>query len=190
MMTDARLRLIQTMAQLLQSQGYHHTGLNQIVELSGCPKGSLYHYFPGGKVDLAIAAIEHSSQALSAQLSERCRAHRDPAQGLKAVVDHFAQELAASDFSKGCPVATITLEQAAVNKPIQQACAAAYEQWQKGIAAYLHAHGVSDAMAQAEQFLAGVEGALTLARARHSVAPLRGLQRRMATFLQPRELNP
>ena len=51
-----RERLIQATAELLQTQGYRNTGLNQILQHSQVPKGSLYHYFPGGKDALVVAA--------------------------------------------------------------------------------------------------------------------------------------
>ena len=45
-------------ADLFRRQGYAGTGLNDIVELSGAPKGSLYHYFPDGKASIAEAAVD------------------------------------------------------------------------------------------------------------------------------------
>ena len=54
---SARARFIETMAQLLERQGYYGTGLNEIVQHSGAPKGSLYHYFPGGKGVLELGQL-------------------------------------------------------------------------------------------------------------------------------------
>lgn len=53
-----REALVQATSFLLRRTGYYGTGLREILALSGCPKGSLYHYFPGGKDELVIAAIE------------------------------------------------------------------------------------------------------------------------------------
>ena len=80
----ARLRLIETTARLLQVQGYHNTGLNQIVAEAEAPKGSLYHYFPGGKVALAVTAIEHSAQQTARILGELAMAQPDAQRGLAA----------------------------------------------------------------------------------------------------------
>lgn len=42
---DSREKILHTASRLFQLQGYHATGLNQIVKESGAPKGSLYHFF-------------------------------------------------------------------------------------------------------------------------------------------------
>jgi TetR/AcrR family transcriptional regulator, lmrAB and yxaGH operons repressor len=52
--TDTRERVIQTAAGLFRAQGYHATGLNQVLAEGGLPKGSLYFHFPGGKEQLAV----------------------------------------------------------------------------------------------------------------------------------------
>lgn len=49
--------ILRTASELFQRQGYHGTGLNQIIEESGAPKGSLYYHFPNGKEEIAVEAI-------------------------------------------------------------------------------------------------------------------------------------
>jgi len=41
--------IIDAAVRLFRQQGYAATGLNELVEASGSPKGSMYHYFPDGK---------------------------------------------------------------------------------------------------------------------------------------------
>jgi TetR/AcrR family transcriptional repressor of lmrAB and yxaGH operons len=180
---NARTRLIDSMAQSLRSAGYHNTGLNQIVADSGAPKGSMYHYFPGGKVELAAVAIDRSAALVAERIGEILQRGLAPRAALEAVIDFFATEMEASAFTKGCPVATITLEEAATTPQIREACARAYEGWQAGLAHYLAAHGVADPRTTAETFLMLLEGALLLARARLSVEPLTGLKARLTPFL-------
>ncbi len=62
---STRDHIIDTTSQLLEQQGYFATGLNQIVQESGAPKGSLYYYFPEGKEELTAEAIERSAAKFS-----------------------------------------------------------------------------------------------------------------------------
>ncbi|MDI1258852.1 TetR/AcrR family transcriptional regulator [Aquabacterium sp.] len=181
---NARQRLIDTTARLLQTAGYHHTGLNQIVAESGAPKGSLYHYFPGGKVALAVAALDQSASQLAQALTQMCMAHPDAESAVAAVIDFFIQELESSNYTKGCPVATTTLEQAAITPEIRDACARAYRLWQDGLEAYFVGHGIRQATFLAENLLMLIEGALLLARAQHTCDPLRRLKTHLPTLIQ------
>ena len=182
---NPRARLVDAMAQSLRSAGYHNTGLNQLVADSGAPKGSMYHYFPGGKVELAVAAVDHAAAQVSARIGEILQAGLPPRPALEAVIEFFATEMEASAFTKGCPVATIALEEAATSPPIQAACARAYEGWQSGLATYLDAQGVADPQTAAETFLMLLEGGLLLTRAQLSAAPLRRLKARLPLILTP-----
>ena len=60
---------VEATQELLRRHGYAASGLGEIVARSGAPKGSLYFHFPGGKQELAVAAMERSA----AQLRERWR---------------------------------------------------------------------------------------------------------------------
>ena len=57
---DSRHILVKTMQSALQSKGLHGVGLNEILKTAGLPKGSLYYHFPGGKEELALAAIANA----------------------------------------------------------------------------------------------------------------------------------
>jgi TetR/AcrR family transcriptional repressor of nem operon len=59
---DTKMRtLLDTGSALMLCKGYHGTGIQQIVDAAGVPKGSFYNYFKS-KVDFVIAAMEHSSR--------------------------------------------------------------------------------------------------------------------------------
>lgn len=168
-----RQRIIDATANLMQAQGFHATGLNQIIQASGAPKGSLYFHFPAGKEAIAIAAMEQSGRQTTELLDQLLAACPRLADALAPLWQHFMSALLASDFRKGCPIATLTLE--AAELPGIQACSAAiYGQWQSRISARLQAEGVKVEKAElrANALLALLEGALILARARRSLTPL------------------
>jgi len=72
------------MAQLLERQGYYGTGLNEIVQQSGAPKGSLYHYFPGGKEELAAAAITDQGKRIAEYIRGELAKRDDPVEAIPA----------------------------------------------------------------------------------------------------------
>ena len=77
--TDTRQRMLDTAADLFQSQGYHATGLTQLTTAGGAPKGSLYFHFPGGKEQLAAEAVQLSSERTGALLEgDPARRSRTP----------------------------------------------------------------------------------------------------------------
>jgi len=183
---DSRARFVETTAALLRRQGYHATGLNEIIEQSGAPKGSLYFHFPGGKEALAQAALERSGQEMRDQLAAIVAQAPGPAAAIRAVTEALAQELETSRFENGCPVATVALEAAAQVPALQAVCSASYAKWQVLIEGYLAQAGMPAARARslANLVLAAVEGALLLSRAHADTTPLRAAGEELATLVQ------
>ena len=68
---DTRDKLIKTASRLFGIQGYHATGLNEILKESGTPKGSLYYHFPNGKEELALEAIKLASENIQREIKSR-----------------------------------------------------------------------------------------------------------------------
>jgi len=58
MKPDTRARIVHSARTLLRRQGYHGTGLAQIIEHCGAPRGSVYFLFPGGKEEIAVADVD------------------------------------------------------------------------------------------------------------------------------------
>ena len=102
---------------LFRRQGYASTGLQQILEQSGAPKGSLYHYFPNGKEALGEAAVELAGGMVREMLTELAARHADPKAYLAAYCKVMAGWMQESHFRSGCPVATTMLETAATAWP-------------------------------------------------------------------------
>ncbi len=169
-----RARLTAAAATLFQRQGYHATGLAEIVEASGAPRGSLYFHFPGGKEELAVSALRESGARWRARIEAAVDAAPDLGAAVVAVCRLFADELAASDWQHGCPLATVALEASASSEPVRRTCAEHFTGWEASIAARLVASGVAEPAAQqtATLVLAAIEGALLLARVERSARPL------------------
>lgn len=165
---------MQTMSRLLQSQGFHATGIQQILMESGIPKGSLYYHFPLGKAELAAGSVENSAEIVAQILSEIISAESDPVEAVRIFCDFYIEELERESFTLGCPIATITLEAAATNDKIHQACKAGFEKLSTGFTNLLEGKGIPAQRASelATFALASIEGALVLCKARRSTGPL------------------
>lgn len=174
-MSTARDQIIETTCDLLETQGYHATGLNQIVQESGAPKGSLYYYFPEGKEELAAEAIQRGSQRIAERIRSNLAREPDPAMAVRALVEAIAQGVEASGYRSGGPLNAVAMESAATNERLNLACREAFARLQAAFAEKLRASGFSEDRASelAEFITASIEGGTLLSRTYHSGDPLR-----------------
>ena len=171
---ETRGRLMQAMSHLLRTQGFHATGVQQIIRESGIPKGSLYYHFPCGKEELAAEAIEKTADLFTRMLEEIAANETDPVEMVRVFCDFYIEELKRENFTLGCPIATITLEAAATSDRIHKACQAAFAKLNTPFVNQLEKSGVSPRQAadMATIALASMEGAMMLCKAERSTAPL------------------
>jgi TetR/AcrR family transcriptional regulator, lmrAB and yxaGH operons repressor len=169
-----RAKLVATTADLLTRQGYHATGLAQIIEASGAPRGSLYFYFPGGKEELAVAALQSSSAQWRERLEAIVDAAADQGEAVVSVCRMLADEMVASNFELGCPIATVALEASATSPAVHAAIADHFSDLTASISRRLESIGVPAVISRelATFAIAAIEGALLLARVHRDVQPL------------------
>jgi len=181
-----RTRLLDTASKLFRSQGFHATGLDQILRRSRTPKGSLYHYFPGGKDQLAIATLQHVASEQGQTMTAIFSSQTDPLETLQIFFEHAAETLLMSDFRDGCPIATVTLEVASDRPAVREACRQGFQTWLEVMVQHLNYAGLSKARAKsiATLVLASLEGGLILSRAQKSVEPIRSITSELAQMIQ------
>ena len=159
----------------MQRQGYAATGLTQVLETSGAPKGSFYFHFPGGKEQLAAEAVRLADAQMNALIGNLLARYPDPGEAVTALAEAFADWLAGSDYNEGCPITTVALEQAATSERLQQACSDAYGSWQRRLAEHFgragHERGAADRLATV--VLCALEGAFVVAKTTRSRKPFR-----------------
>lgn len=185
MVESARDRFIETTRDLLESQGYHATGLSQIISGSGAPKGSLYHYFPKGKEELTEEAIMRTAEEVADRIRDTLAGIADPVEAVRAFVLRIAHHAEASGFRAGGPLTTVALETASTSERLNAACRAAYESWQRAFASKLRASGYPKEQARhlSVVIIAMIEGAIILSRTFHSREPFERVAAEMASLL-------
>ena len=184
MKPDARQRLIGAMTDALQRRGLHGSGLTELLAAAEAPKGVLYHHFPGGKTELAVAAIEATVLRLCAGL-DAALANGDPGAALMAWIGGAQKRLDASGYERGCPLATIALETTSGDGAIRAALAAGFAAVRERIAAGLVRAGYAPdgAQAVAALLVAAYEGGLLQARVAGSPEPMALVSQALLTVL-------
>lgn len=185
--TDSRRQIVKAAGRLLQRQGYAATGWRQVFAESEAPWGSQAHHFPGGKVQLATEALARNG-GIYEQLLVAVLAQGHPADAVRTWLGAAGEQLAASGWSEGCPIATVALETAHESDDLAHVCAAAFDSWRAALAGALVRRDVpvAEARSLAALVLAAVEGALLLARAARDEEPLRTVGAELGRVLRDR----
>ncbi|MFE5738216.1 MULTISPECIES: TetR/AcrR family transcriptional regulator [Streptomyces] len=181
-----RDRILATTARLLQHQGYEGTGIKQIAREAKATLGSVYHFFPGGKQELAMEALQHGDREFAELLRTVLATVEDPADAVLAAVDAFADALRASGWTDGCPVTTTALETTGTSPEIQEVCAAAFRSWQDAVHDKLRTAGIPepDARELAVTVINTLGGAEITAQVFRDDAPLRIAGRHLARLIR------
>ena len=170
---DTRDRILDATNRLLRRQGYTATGIKQIVAEGDAPLGSIYHYFPGGKEQIAVEALARVGERIRMGIASLANVADVPAT-VNAFFVHNAERLRDSDYERGCPIATVALETSSDIERIRQVCEDVFKGWQDALTHVFTEAGIPevDAAALATFVLSSYEGALTMSRAMHDVQPM------------------
>ena len=174
-MSNAREQILQATCDLLEKQGYHGTGLNEIVRQSGAPKGSLYYYFPEGKEQITAEAVLQSGQIVSERIRAALRGGSSAPQAIHDFILLIAENVERSGFAAGSPLTAVAMETATQSERINLACRDAYGMLQAAFKEKLAESGLSRTKAEelSTFVVAAVEGGIILSRTSHTADPLR-----------------
>jgi AcrR family transcriptional regulator len=182
-----RERMVRSAAQLVRRKGVSGTGLREIVATAEAPRGSLQHYFPGGKEELISEALLW----MGGVAARRVRRNLDrpdvvtPAALLSALVDNWKKDLTTEGFTAGCPLMAAAADTAATSDPLREVVRQAFEGWQQPLAAALAELQIpwDRADGLALLVISALEGAIMLARVRQDLTPLDALVTELGPIL-------
>lgn len=174
-----RERMVRSAAQLIRRKGVSGTGMREIVTEADAPRGSLQHYFPGGKEELVSDALLWMGD-VAARRTKRCLSElktRTPSALLASIVDTWRRDLTNEEFSAGCPLVAAAADTAATSERLRQVLGRAFDGWLEPLSESLVDLGVpidrSDNLAIV--IIAALEGAIILARIRRDLTPFDAL---------------
>ncbi|MFL0357737.1 TetR/AcrR family transcriptional regulator [Erythrobacter sp. GH1-10] len=165
--------------------GYSATGLNDLVQSSGAPKGSLYHYFPQGKPSIAAAAVEEAARRMATTMRDIADQSDSPEEFVKALAETFGGWMRKSGFRDGCPITTVLLELAPNDRAVTKAGERSYTDRRRVISDILETAGYTetDASDLATLWLSALTGALIECRVSRSSRPLTRVAELLASQL-------
>jgi AcrR family transcriptional regulator len=158
-----RQDIIPVLAEIFRIYGYEGASLTRITEGTGLGKGSLYHFFPGGKEEMATAVLAHIDGWFQQHVYAPLRQPADPAECVANMFDEVSRYFASG--RKVCLVGMFALGNE--RDRFAQAVSAYFRDWAASLASTLQRGDVPPGAAQtlAEQIVGGIQGALVMARA-------------------------
>ena len=157
----------------MRQSGLAGAGINEIVRASGAPKGSVYHYFPDGKQQIAAEALDAYSGRVVAFIDEALSRKRSPAGKVEGLFDAFAARVEAGAFRSSCPAGTVCLDLEGEAEALRGAVAASLTSYVAAIAPHFHFRNPARVQSFARLLVTAIEGAYICARANRSSAPFR-----------------
>ncbi|WP_454848732.1 TetR/AcrR family transcriptional regulator [Rhizobium binxianense] len=157
-----RADVVPLLAEIFRELGYEGTTLSRITERTSLGKGSLYHFFPGGKEEMAAAVLAEIDAWFEAEIYAPLRAD-DPQEAIAAMWENVDRY-----FRSGrriCLVGAFALDE--TRERFAAVIRDYFVRWIEALAAALARAGVAEgeARAAAEEAVFGIQGALVLSRA-------------------------
>jgi TetR/AcrR family transcriptional regulator, transcriptional repressor for nem operon len=131
---DVRRRLLAAGLELVHARGFTASGVKDITEAAGVPKGSFYAYFPS-KEAFAAEILEHYWADIEARLLPVLDAEGRARDRITRFFHALADEHEAGDFVLGCLVGNLSLELGGSSEPVRAELASILDRWDAALTA-------------------------------------------------------
>ncbi|MBL8752037.1 MAG: TetR family transcriptional regulator C-terminal domain-containing protein [Planctomycetes bacterium] len=126
---DTRERLLAAGAQLILKQGFNGTGLSEVLQLAGVPKGSFYHWF-SSKEEFGVALIERTRDGYLADLKPILADRKlTPLTRLRRIFETALEDCSQNGPAVECLICKMAMETANLSAPVHAAVKCCYQQW-------------------------------------------------------------
>lgn len=175
---EVRQRLLQAGLDLVHAQGFSASGVKDITDAAGVPKGSFYAYFPS-KEAFAAAILNHYWSDIETRLLPILDADGSAQDRIRRFFHALADEHEAGDFLLGCLVGNLSLELGGSSEPVRAELTGILDRWDEALTACVrsgqddsdHIRADVDASDLASLLLEAWEGAALRGKVTRSRAP-------------------
>jgi TetR/AcrR family transcriptional regulator, lmrAB and yxaGH operons repressor len=182
----SRQQVIPAIRDVFRRRGYDGASLAAISKATGLGRASLYHHFPGGKDEMAEAALEDVAAIIDGRIVATLRRREEPpAKRLAAMAAELVR------FHEGGRAACLCGVLALTAPPLRPRVRAVFARWLDALANLAQEAGLHRTAARnaAEEALSRIEGALIITAAQENPKPFRHALHDLPRILlgQPRE---
>lgn len=168
-----------TGAEIMHLKGYNNTGIQEILDKAGIPKGSFYNFFKS-KEDFGLHIIDYFVGFFS-QISGQFfkDTSHPPLERIRLLFMWFMEFFKSTDYTLGCPLGNFAQEMGDVNPAFREKLKTSLDIMSEQFAVILHEAQESGHLPQtidthevAHFIISSWEGALMLMKVAKSTEPL------------------
>jgi len=116
----SRLSILQKGARIIHKKGYNHTGIKEILDEAGVPKGSFYHFFKS-KEDFGLNLLDYYSGFFVKKAEDLLhKTDSPPLQRLKIFFHDFRCFFEDNACELGCPIGNLAQEMGDLNPAFRE----------------------------------------------------------------------
>jgi TetR/AcrR family transcriptional regulator, transcriptional repressor for nem operon len=175
---STKTQLIDAGIQIMQEKGYNNTGIMEVLQSVGVPKGSFYYYFES-KEDFGLQIINHFDEAYSQRLGQYFDDKSlSPVQRLRSYCEDGRTRLLEAQCRKGCLIGNLSQEMADQSEVFRARLEQVMSKWRARFAECIKEAQEQgeictriDTVDLAEFFLSGWEGAVMRAKTTKNTGP-------------------
>jgi AcrR family transcriptional regulator len=155
--------LIPLLGEIFREHGFEGASLSTITEKTGLGKGSLYHFFPGGKEEMASVVLAEIDDWFQRNVYQPLHETADPKTGIEHMFTAVEEYFRAG--RRVCLVGVFALDN--TRDRFATAVKSYFADWVASLTKALTrcGHKPAAARAMSEDVVGGIQGALVLARA-------------------------
>ena len=174
---------VPALGEVFREHGFSGSSLAEISHHTGLGKGSLYHFFPGGKTEMAEAVLDDITNWFEENVFSAMLDSKHPESVIRSMFEAVDRYFRSGE--RTCLVGAFALND--TRDRFGDRISKYFNAWTDALTAALKHTGFSETNAAetAEDIIVSIQGALVLARSRQDAEvftrTLKRLQRRIAT---------
>jgi TetR/AcrR family transcriptional repressor of lmrAB and yxaGH operons len=184
--SQTREKVVEAATLLLRRSGLSGAGINEIVNASGAPKGSIYYFFPGGKEQIVGEALELHTARVVAFMEEALASRKAIPDRIRALFGAYAKRLEEGRYEVSCPSGAVCLDLDREMETLRHNVQSSFDRYIEAIARHVQVGSPRETRAFAAFVLTAIQGAWIRGRAARSGEPFLEAGKLLATLAADR----